>query len=138
MIERPPRIVTFAHADVTDIGSGRCRARVELKREPNRSYFGTSEGPCTDEERLRSVAQATANALLQAAAAGADASGYEIRVTEVGIQQAFGKPTVLVSVAGSYFNQRRDLLGLCVANPDPARAAALAVLNATNRFLGVG
>jgi hypothetical protein len=136
MNERPPRIVKFVNVAVTELGSGRCSARVELSREPNRSYFGTATGPCGDEEQLLLVAQATANALVQAAA-GSNASGYEIRVNEIDVQEAFGRPTVLVSVAGSYFNQRRNLLGLCY-NPDLPRAAALAVLNATNRFMGVG
>ena len=135
MPQRPPRVVKFVKAEVTNAG-GRCKARVELRREPDHSYFGNAESGAAD--LLRAVAQATANALLQAASADSDASGYEIRVKQIVIQDTFGKDTVLVSLAGTFFNQRRDLLGLCVVEGDQARAAAFAVLNATNRFLGVG
>ena len=134
---REPRVVKFVKAEIIKEGA-KCRARVELKRDPDRSYFGSAEGSCEEPENLRSVAQATANALLQAAAAGGDPAGFEIRVNELAVQKAFDKQTVLVSVAGTYFNQQRDLLGLCVVEGDPVRSAALAVLNATNRFLGVG
>ncbi len=136
-MERAPRVVKFVVAELTQ-AAGKCRARVELKRDPDRSYFGTAEGGCAEQDSLRSVAQATANALLQAVAVGEDPQGFEILVKELAVQLAFGKRTVLVSVAGTYFKQRRDLLGLCVIESDGARAAALAVLNATNRFLGVG
>lgn len=134
---REPRVVKFVKAELVQEG-GKCTARVELNRDPGRSYFGTAEGSCASPESLRTVAQACANALLQAAAVGGDPSLFEIRVNQVAIQAAFGKETVLVSVAGTYFKQRRDLLGLCIIETDPARSAALAVLNATNRFLGVG
>lgn len=134
---REPRVVKFVKAELSQ-EAGKCRAQVELNRDQGRSYFGTAEGRCESPENLRTVAQACANALLQAAAVGGDPTLFEIRVNQVAIQAAFGKETVLVSVAGTYFKQRRDLLGLCVIETDPARAAALAVLNATNRFLGVG
>jgi len=136
--DRPPRVVKFVKAEVETVGKERCRARVELKREPDRSYFGSAEGPATELDKLRSVAQATGNALLQAVTADEGTSVYEIRVKELAVQDAFGKKTVLVSVAGVYFKQRRDLLGLCAIEGDAPRAAALAVLNACNRFLGVG
>lgn len=134
---REPRVVKFVKAELIK-GGAKCTAKVELNRAEGRSYFGSAEGACDGPESLRAVAQACANALLQAAAAGGDPSLFEIRVTAVAVQAAFGKETVLVSVSGTYFKQRRDLLGLCIVDGDPVRSAALAVLNATNRFLGVG
>lgn len=138
-MDRAPRVVKFVKAELEESG-GKCRARVELKhlKRGERSYFGTAEASCDEPENLRAVAQATANALLQAAATEGDTVGYEIRVNQLAVQDAFGKQAVLVSVAGTYFKQRRDLLGLCVIEDDPVKSAALAVLNAANRFLGVG
>lgn len=138
-MDRAPRVVKFIKAELNASGN-RCRAKVELKHllRGDRSYFGNAEGSCEDSEDLRLVAQATANALLQAAATDGEAAGYEIRVNQLAVQDAFGKQAVLVSVAGTYFKQRRDLLGVCVIDGDPVRSAALAVLNAANRFLGVG
>ena len=138
-MDRAPRVVKFIKAELNASGN-RCRAKVELKhlKRGERSYFGNAEGSCEDSEDLRVVAQATANALLQAAATDGEAAGYEIRVNQLAVQDAFGKQAVLVSIAGTYFKQRRDLLGVCVIDGDPVRSAALAVLNAANRFLGVG
>jgi hypothetical protein len=138
-MDRAPRVVKFIKAEL-DESAGKCRARVELKhlQRGDRSYFGTAEASCDEPENLRAVAQATANALLQAAGTEGDAAGYEIRVNQLAVQDAFGKQCVLVSVAGMYFKQTRDLLGVCVIENDPVRSAALAVLNAANRFLGVG
>jgi hypothetical protein len=45
---------------------------------------------------------------------------------------------IIVSLAATRASKSRTLLGVCDAGEDLARAAALAVLNATNRFLGVG
>lgn len=137
-MDRPPRVVKFVKAELTSTGPNRCRGLVELKREGGRSCFGSADGDCAEPENLRCVAQATANALLQAVGADSDPAGFEIRVKEVAVQDTFGKHTVLVAVSGTYFKQRRDLLGLCVIETDPVKAAALAVLNATNRFLGIG
>ena len=137
-MDRPPRVVKFVKAELTSTGPNRCRGRVELKREEGRSYFGSADGDAAEPENLRCVAQATANALLQAVGTDTDPAGFEIRVKEIAVQDTFGRQAVLVAVSGTYFNQRRDLLGLCVVETDPATAAALAVLNATNRFLGVG
>ena len=138
-MDRAPRVVKFIKAELHASGN-RCRAKVELKhlQRGERSYFGNAEGFCEGSEDLLTVAQATANALLQAAATDGQAAGYEIRVNQLAVQDAFGKQAVLVSIAGTYFKQRRDLLGVCVITDDPVRSAALAVLNAANRFLGVG
>jgi hypothetical protein len=45
---------------------------------------------------------------------------------------------VLVSVSAQRQQVSRELLGFCPVEGDAPRAAALAVLNATNRFLGLG
>ena len=80
------------------------------------------------------AAQAAANAI-QTAVCG---KGDQLDVTGATITEAFGKRTVFVQVSALYIGQRRELMGFCLIDPDPSRAAALAVLNAVNRFLGIG
>ena len=57
-----------------------------------------------------------------------------------GIQQieVHGLEAVVVSLAALRDGKTKTLLGVCDGGEDRARAVALAVLNATNRFLGVG
>ena len=134
MSERPPRLVKFVSAEIEHLSGERCRASVELLHETGQSHVGTAEGPCGDTDRLRLAAQGAANAV-QAAVCG---KGDKLDVTGATITQAFGKRTVFVQVAALYLGQRRELMGFCLIDPDPTRAAALAVLNAVNRFLGIG
>lgn len=134
MPERPPRLVKFVSAEVEQLSTDRCRASVELAHQSGESHMGAAEGICGDADRLRLAAQAAANAV-QAAVCG---TGDKLEVTGATITQAFGKRTVFVQVAALYLGQRRELMGFCLIDPDPVRAAALAVLNAVNRFLGIG
>ena len=134
MSERPPRLVKFVSAEIEHLSGERCRGKVELAHVGGESHVGTVEGACGDAERLRLAAQAAANAV-QAAVCG---KGDKLEVTGATITQAFGKRTVFVQVAALYLGQRRELMGFSLIDPDPARAAALAVLNAVNRFLGIG
>jgi hypothetical protein len=48
------------------------------------------------------------------------------------------KTAVVVTLAVTRGTEQQTLLGVCDAGDDPVRAAALAVLNATNRFLEPG
>jgi hypothetical protein len=50
----------------------------------------------------------------------------------------FGKLTVVVEVGARQEQSLLSLMGFCVAGQDPTRAAALAVLHATNRVLDAG
>jgi hypothetical protein len=134
MSERPPRLVKFVSAEIEHLSGERCRGKVELAHMSGESQVGTVEGACGDADRLRLAAQAAANAV-QSAVCG---KGDKLEVTGATITQAFGKRTVFVQVAALYLGQRRELMGFCLIDPDPTRAAALAVLNAVNRFLGIG
>ncbi|MBI4421270.1 MAG: hypothetical protein HY560_10625 [Gemmatimonadetes bacterium] len=133
MTTRPPRVLKFISATLEETG-GRCCARVELQGQAGDAYAGAAEGACQEIERLRSVAQATADAVLRAVGEGEDA----LNVEGVVINDTFGQRTVFVQVSAYYWRERRKLLGFSLIDPDPHRAAALAVLNATNRFLGTG
>lgn len=136
MIDRAPRVVKFVKAELTEAPGSRCVARVELKQDAGPPSVGTAEGGCSETDGLRSVAQAAANALIRITSTGED--GLDVRGLE--IQETFGRRIVMLTVSAYYFRQRRDLMGLCAIedSTEAVRAAALAVLNATNRFLGVG
>ena len=133
-MERTPRIVKFVRVELKDKPANRCVAHVELMHQSGTACVGTVEGGCAPEATLMSAAQATAQALLQAVGTGEDL----LDIAGVELSQPIGRPTVFASVSAYYFRQRRELVGCCLVDGDPARAAALAVLNATNRFLGIG
>ncbi len=134
MADRPPRLVKFVSAEIEQLSDDRCRTQVELLHQNGESHVGKAEGGCADGERLRLAAQAAADAVRTAVCG----TGDTLDVTGATITEAFGKRTVFVQVAALYLGQRRELMGFCLIDPDPTRAAALAVLNAVNRFLGIG
>ncbi len=134
MPERAPRLVKFVSAEVEQVSDDRCRTRVELLHQDGKAHVGEVEGGCADAERLRLSAQAAADAVRTAVCG----TGDRLDVTGATVTEAFGKRTVFVQVAALYLGQRRELMGFCLIDPDPTRAAALAVLNAVNRFLGIG
>jgi hypothetical protein len=134
MPERPPRLIKFVSAGIEQLPGDRCRGRVELAHLNGGCHVGTVEGACDEADRLRLAAQAAANAV-SALVCG---QGDQLDVTGAMVTQAFGKRTVFVQVAALYLGQRRELMGFCLIDPDPAKAAALATLNAVNRFLGIG
>ena len=135
VIERSARVVKFVKAELTEGPGNRCVARVELAPDAGGVSVGTVEGGCSEIDGLRSVAQATANALVKITTTGED--GLDVKGLE--ISQTFGKRILMLTVSAYYYRERRDLMGLCAMDEmEGTRAAALAVLNATNRFLGVG
>ena len=134
MAERPPRLVKFLSAEVEQPVNDRCHARVELAHVDGKTYVGEVEGGCDQATQLRLAAQAAADCVRQAVAG----KGDRLDVSGATVTEAFGKRTVFVQVNAIYLGQRRELLGFCLIDPDPARAASLAVLNAVNRFLGIG
>jgi hypothetical protein len=78
------------------------------------------------------VSRAAAEAVSEAF----DADGIRVRVRGIQSVEAFGQTIVIASVAASFGGKTQTLLGICDDGKDPSRAAALAVLSATNRFLG--
>lgn len=136
LMDRKPRIVRFIRAEVQHAGGG-CRAEVELERESSRRFVGTSEGGAGGIDApadLRCVAEAAAHALCQAV-------GVPVSVVTVhGVESVdtFGQEAVVVSLAADEGKGARPLMGFCLSGRDKLRAAALAVLNGTNRFFDVG
>jgi hypothetical protein len=94
---------------------------------------GTATGGPPEREGLQASARAAADALMQAVG-----EKHLLEVHNVEMFEAFGHSAVLVHLAAQVQDRTQALMGFCVAGADPARAAALAVLNATNRVLDVG
>jgi hypothetical protein len=109
---------------------------VVLRRSHEDLIVGTAERPLGPVHELACVAEAAAAAVRQVAEAGEGAEAVSIQRIER--SDVFGEPVVLVSVSAQRQQVSRELLGFCPVEGDAPRAAALAVLNATNRFLGLG
>jgi len=82
---------------------------------------------------LRCVAQAAAEALRRAVRAS-----QPLSVDDVEMLQPFGRPSVVVAISVQCQDYSGSLVGISQADHDPVKATVRAVLNATNRVLGVG
>ena len=134
MPDRPRRRVRFVKAELEQLPNGHCRAFVELMRDSGEIYVGAAEGGSSESETLHSVAIATADAVRQVMGGIEDS----LVIKGMVILKSFGKSAVVVSLSVRYESENGDLQGFCISRGDPSRAAALAVLNGTNRFLGLG
>lgn len=134
MARRRRRRLKFVQARLERLSGNQCVARVHLEEAPCGSYVGSAVvGGGPDEDGLLATARATAAALMQAV--GMD---HSLQVHGVKLFEAFGQSAVLVQIGAKLRARAQALIGFCVAGTDPARAAALAVLNATNRALDIG
>lgn len=133
MLERPPRRVRFLECEVERSGD-RFRARVNLAEGDARTVTGTAEREVSPDGDLWCTADATVAALRQLLGLGAAA----LTLREVVLFDIEGKPAVAVSLRVYVQGQRRRLFGLTEAEANRGRAAAIAVLNATNRFFSNG
>jgi hypothetical protein len=66
------------------------------------------------------------------------ADDHVLEVQDVKLLNVLGRLAVMVHLGARRQEHWRSLMGFCVAGQDPTRAAALAVLHATNRVLDVG
>jgi hypothetical protein len=123
----------FAEFVLDRLANGRCRAKVGLTWRDSEAFCGDNEGLASQAGELRCAAQACVNALNQAV----QPSGLSFELLGVKAVRAFDATVVIVSLAidGSEGSDQR-VVGSVLTELDPARAAALAVLNATNRILG--
>lgn len=133
MPDRPPRYLKFVKAELQRLSPTRCLARVQLEHSGSASYVGTAVGGCPEVEGLRATAEAATAALMQAV-------GPDQTLEVFGVEEfvAFGQSVVLVHVGAKLPERSQALMGFCLAGADSTRAAALAVLDAANRVLGVG
>ncbi len=97
--------------------SGRCSAKVVLSWADGRQFTGESDGVISQAGELRCCAEAT-------------------ELLGVKAVRAFDAVVVIVSLSARQEARASRLVGAYLAETDPPRGAALAVLNATNRILG--
>jgi hypothetical protein len=111
--------------------SGQCSAEVTLEFQ-GKSFVGRSIGPSSPLGDLRVSAEACLKALEDYTP---DAQRLEI----LGVKQirAFDANLAIVSIAHKEARGTLRLVGCYLADDDVNRGAAVAVLNATNRVLGV-
>ena len=130
---RTAQRVRFVKLEMERLAEGQIRARVTLEMRPDRTVVGTAE--CSDTARgdLRCVSMATVDALHKAV--GRTESTIEL----IGARavKAFDATVVIVALSAHREGRLRRLVGSYLAETDPTRGAALAVLNAMNRLLGV-
>jgi hypothetical protein len=111
------------------------RVRVKLERTGRGFYIGTAEVADSPLAELQCAAQATLQALGHAVA---DLAPVTFELREVEVFQAFGQGVVMVSLTVSIQGQPRDMVGFSPLVADAATSAARAVLDSTNRLLGMG
>lgn len=131
MSDYAPRLTRFVRANV-DVAIDSCTAEVEVETALLGSFVGSAHGGISEADQLRAVARATADALSDTF----DTHNAKVRVLSVRVVESIPHNAVMVTLAASKGADNRTLLGICDADThDIAKATALAVLNATNRFL---
>lgn len=131
-LTRSEKRIRFEDFVLQQLPDNRCSVRVVLAWHPGEKYVGTAEGEDSPQGRLRSAAQATAHAL-EAAANGQ----IGLTVLTVKALKTFETVLVIVSLSGHVDHRSERLVGACLIKESAARGAALAVLSATNRLLGI-
>ena len=133
MTDGASRAIKFVRAQIDPLPDERCQALVQVERAGLGPTTGTAQGGSGQADALRALARAAADALSEAY----EAEGVKVRVRGVQQVEAFAQTVIIVSLAATRGEETRSLLGVCDGTGDPARATALAVLNGTNRFLGL-
>ena len=121
----------FAEFVLDRLPNGRCRAKVGLTWRDSEAFTGESEGLCSQAGELRCAAQACVVALGQAVQ-----GAMVFDLLGVKAVRAFDATVVIVSLSTNAEGSDQRVVGSVLTEDDAARAAALAVLNATNRLLG--
>jgi hypothetical protein len=123
--------IRFADFSMERLPNGRCQANVVLALSDGRQFNGEADGLTSSAGEMRCGAQACVAALTQAVDGGGEfvlLGAKEVR--------AFDAHVVIVSLEAKQAEETKHLVGSVLTETDLARAAALAVLNATNRLLG--
>lgn len=130
MSDTHPRL-RFAEFRIERLPSGRCSAGVVLTGPAGARYEGEAQGLASQAGELRCAAQACIAALTQSVEG-------ELSFECLGVKaiRAFDATVVIVSLATRGEGVPKRVVGSVLTEEDTTRAAALAVLNATNRLLG--
>lgn len=121
--------VRFSTLRLHEVADFKCRAEVVLGINGT-PYQGETSDTDTPVNRLKVSARATLDAL--EAFLGGEGTFH---LSGVRIVEAFDREVAVVSVRTVTDRGTLHLVGSCVAEDDPWRAAVLATLNATNRYL---
>jgi len=124
------RRLYFEHVDVRRSRTKGVACRVTLKKG-DASFVGESEGPETDRSRVELAARATLLAIGQA-----EGEGHELVYEGCKLLEAFDREFVFVGVTVRFSREAALLVGTCEVRESPETASVLAVLDATNRWLG--
>ena len=128
----PHKRISLEKFEVWQRSDSRWAARVALAWRPGgKASVGTAEGDESSHGQVRCAAEATTRALELSV-------GGTMVITVLAVKAIDGFDTVLavVSLASHVDIPAKRLAGACLINDEPARAAVLAVLSATNRQLG--
>jgi hypothetical protein len=126
-----PDRLRFSDFHLERLPNGRCRGKVVLSWLDADEFIGEAEGLTSQAGELRCAAQACVAALSKAVK-------DEVKLELLGVKavRAFDANLVIVSLSVPAESVGQRLVGCFLTEDDPARGAALAVLNATNRILG--
>jgi hypothetical protein len=132
MSDGAPRAIRFVEAEVDIVPDEQCQAVVKFEGSSSNPVTATAQGGSGQADQLRAVARAAADAVSEMF----DTEGVRVRVRGVQLVEAFAQTIIVVSLAASKGPRTQMLLGVSDGGEDLTRATAVAVLNATNRFLG--
>jgi hypothetical protein len=122
--------VRFTRFDLTRTKSGQTNAEVTLELD-GKKHVGQSTGPSSPLGDLRISAEACLKALL------GFSGGLDFELMAVKHIRAFDSNLAIVSITHRQDGSSFPLVGCYLAKEDVCRGAAIAVLNATNRVLGI-
>jgi len=132
MIKWVPRRVKFAGAEVRSSTRSGEVVSIRLQRK-GQSFVGKQgNGAPSGSDEILHAAQATLEALRQVAG-----NGTGIELATAGPVAALGQSFVLAVVNVTVKDKTHTLMGVCPLSLNPSRDAALAVLDACNRVLGL-
>jgi hypothetical protein len=132
MIKWVPRRVKFAGAEVKSSARAGEVVSITLERKGQAFVGRQKNGAGTGTDEIRHAAQATLDALRKVVG-----NGTGIELTAAGPVAALGQRFVLAVVDVTLRGETHTLMGVCPLSLNPSRDAALAVLDACNRVLGL-
>ena len=130
--------VRLEECEVKQRPGGGVEGQVTLVWNPDHRFVGTVEGEDSPEGRMRCAADATAMALDRATAyalAREPGSQKKVGFEVIDVHAAHEDDVMLVLVSITVGDVVTRVTGSCLSEDQPNRAAVLAVLRATNRFV---
>ena len=133
--------VRLEEFEIKQLPGGSCEGHVKVAWNTDHRFVGTVEGEDSPGGRIRCAAEATAIALERATASALalepesqEKVGFEV-LDLITVKAAHEYDVILVLVSMTFGAVVTRVVGSCLSGGQPARAAVLAVLRATNRAL---